>query len=100
MTLKEGYNFRHFYPSDTLGELDDVLLLWDEAKTPGGIKRGFFFSYLQGKAGSATKKKNQVHDLLDSCGYLLLGEHFVSHILHYIKVYLIYNFLLIEYALI
>lgn len=44
------------------------------------------------------KNKTLVHDRLDSHGNLLLGEYFVSHMLQYIKVYLIYNILLITYS--
>ena len=99
MILKKGYNFEHFYHSDTLGETDDVLLLWVEAKTPGGMKKGFFFSLIHNaKHAPLLRKKNQVHDLLDSCGYLLLGEHFVSHRRQYMKVYLTHSFLLVAYA--
>lgn len=39
LILRKGYNFEHFYHSNTFGEADDVLLLWVEAKTPGGVKR-------------------------------------------------------------
>lgn len=44
LILKEGYNLEHLYHSDTLGETDDVLLLWVEAKTLGGLEMIFFSS--------------------------------------------------------
>lgn len=98
MILRKGYSFEHFYHSNTFGEADDVLLPWVEAKTPGVVKRGFFSPIHNAKHALLPRKKNQVHDLLDSRGYLLLGEHFVSHMLQYLKVYLTYNVLLVAYA--
>lgn len=37
--------------------------------------------------------ENQVHDLLDSCEFLLLRDYFTSHKLQYIKIYLTHSFL-------
>lgn len=63
----------------TRGEREDALLLWVETKTLGGTKR--IFSHIhKAKHILLPKKNNSVHALLDSCGYPLLGEHFVSHI--------------------
>ena len=42
--------------------------------------------------------KNQVHDLLDSCGFLFLRDYFISHMLQFIKVYLTHSFLKIVYV--
>lgn len=101
MILKEGYNFEHFYHSDTLGETDDVLSLWSEAKTLESMKKKSFFFFppvLNAKHTLLLRKKNQVHDLLDSCGYLLLGEHFVSHVPQYMKVDPTKNSLVVSYA--
>lgn len=94
MILKNRNNFEHFYHSDTLGETDDVLLLWVEAKTLVGIETVFFFSFHKAKYALPPVKKNQMHDTFNLYGYLLLGEHFALFIaLHYVKVY----FLLIMY---
>lgn len=54
-----------------------VALGW--SKNSRGSEEGTFSPIHNAKHALLPRKKNQVHDLLDSRGYLLLGEHFVSH---------------------
>lgn len=69
-------------------------------KPQGELKEDFFFFSPVHKAKHTLlpKMKNQVHDLLDSCGFLLLRDYFISHMLQYIKVYLTHSFLKIVYV--
>ena len=57
MILKEGYDFKHFDHSDNLGETDDVLLLWDEAKTLGRIEIGIFLLFTRQSTLCYQKRK-------------------------------------------
>lgn len=57
LVLKKIYNCECFYHSDTLGETDDVLLLWIK-KFPVGMEESiYFFCASKDKIYSATRNE-------------------------------------------
>lgn len=65
----------------TLQERQMTFCCYGLKQTPPGERREDLFPPIHKlKHALQPRKKNQVYDLLDSCGYLLLEEHFASHI--------------------